>query len=307
MPVYNAERTLRQSVDSVLAQTFSDFELIVCNDASTDETGKILENLDDVRVRVVQNTYNLGEGPTRDRAIELARGTMLAVIDADDAWTPERLETLLREAKTPNDTIIFDDIMECHDTPSGMVPWRTLRGKFAFGSNGIGPVEVSIENFVCAKRLLIKPVIPLRWIKRYDIRHSCIYGADTEFFLKLMSHGLQLRYVPKPMYYYRITPGSMTGDADRYHMLRQSLEHALDGFEHAPAVKAALRKKISMVKRDEQYLPFVRNLKEKQYRSAFQMARHTPWFIPELFSRLGATLAYHAHRIWHGGSTRGIQ
>ena len=136
MPVYNGARTLRQSVDSVLAQTFDDLELIICNDASTDETRKILKNIDDVRVRVVHNASNVGEGPARDRAIELARGMILAVIDGDDTWTPDRLETLLCEWDPSQKTMIFDDIMECHDTPSGMVPWHTLRGKYAFGSNG---------------------------------------------------------------------------------------------------------------------------------------------------------------------------
>ena len=307
MPVYNGERTLMHSVDSVLAQTFGDLELVICNDASTDDTRSILENIDDVRVRVVHNATNAGEGPTRDRAIELARGMILAVIDADDTWVPERLETLLCEVDPSKETMIFDDIMECHDTASGMVPWRRLRGKHAFGSNGTGSVEVPVESYVRSERLLIKPLVPLSCISRYGIRHGLIYGADTEFFLNLMAHGLPLRYVPKPMYRYRITPGSMTGDADRCRMLRLSLENALRRFEHAPTVQAALRTKIAMVTREEQYFPFVRKLKKKQLRSAFHMARFRPWFVPEFFRRLGATLVYHAHRMWHGGRIRGIR
>jgi glycosyltransferase involved in cell wall biosynthesis len=279
MPVYNGARTLRHSVDSVLAQTFGDLELIICNDASTDETRKILESIHDVRVRVVHNASNVGEGPTRDRAIESARGMILAVIDADDTWMPERLETLLGEVDPSHETMIFDDIIECHDTPSGMVPWCRLRGKNAFGSKGTGSVEVPIESYVRSKRLLIKPLFPLGWIRQYDIRHGCIYGADTEFFLNLMAHGLPLRYVPKPLYCYRITPGSMTSDADRCRMLRLSLEKALNRFENSPTVQAALRTKITMITREEQYLPFVRKLKKKQIRSAFHMARFRPWFV----------------------------
>ena len=72
-------------------------------------------------------------------------------------------------------------------------------------------MEVPIEDFVCQKRLLLKPLLPLRSIREYHIRHGCRpFGADTEFFLKLLANGLQLLYVPKPMYYYRITPGSMS-------------------------------------------------------------------------------------------------
>src|SRR5512136_1039319 len=126
MPVYNGARTLMEAVNSVLKQTYSDFELIICNDASTDETENILNSITDDRVRVIHNRQNLGEGPTRDRAIEVGRGVWLAVIDADDAWAPERLEVMLQETEGSTDMMVFDDILRCHDTPSGMVPWHVL-------------------------------------------------------------------------------------------------------------------------------------------------------------------------------------
>ena len=308
MPVYNGERTLKQAIESVLAQTFRNFEMIVCNDASTDSTAQILERFDDARVRAVHNTSNLGEGPSRDRAIALARGNMLAVIDADDAWAPDRLTNLLAATVPSKDRMIIDDIMECHDTPAGMVPWRKLRGKHAFGSNGTTAIDVPIEHFVCLKRLLIKPLIPLSWFKQHDFRHSSRqFAADTEFFLKLMARGLQPRYVPAAMYYYRITPGSMSGYSNRSRLMREVLEDAVTDFRHSPAVQEALRKKIAMVAREEQYLPFVRKLKDKRLGEALRMARRAPWFIPEFLRRSGETFAYHAHRIRHGGRTRGIR
>ena len=310
MPVYNGALTLRESVDSVLAQTFQDFELIICNDASTDETGSILENIADERVRVIQNKSNLGEGSARDRAIESACGVWLAFIDADDAWAPERLKTLLDEADASINKMIFDDILECHDTDTeyGLVPWHVLRGKYAFGGDGIKAVEVPIENFVCQERLLIKPLLPLRHVRQYHIFHGCRrFAADTEFFLRLLAHGLQLCYVPKPMYYYRITPDSMSGLINRSIMMREVLENAINQFEHGPTVQVALRKKVTMVARDEYYMPFVRGLKKKQLRKAFQLAYQAPWVIPEFFRRLGHSLAYHAHRIRNGGRTRGIR
>ena len=308
MPVFNGARTLRESVDSVLAQTFRDFEFIICNDASTDETGNILENIADERVRVLHNKSNLGEGSARDRAIESARGIWLAVIDADDAWAPERLETLLDAADTSVNKMIFDDIWECHDTADGLVPWHVLRGRYAFGGNGITAVDVPIENFVCQERLLLKPLLPLRSIREYHICHGCRpFGADTEFFLQLLAQGLQLCYVPKPMYYYRITPGSMSSLTNRSSLMREVLENAVNQFEHNVTVQAALRKKIAMVARDEYYMPFVWELKKKQLRKAFQMAYQAPWVIPEFFRRLGHSLAYQAHRIRNGGRTRGIR
>lgn len=308
MPVYNGESTLVEAINSVLTQTFRDFELIICDDASTDETKNILGNITDDRIKVVYNLSNLGEGPTRDLAIDLSKGTWLTVIDADDVWEIERLETLLREADNSQDRMIFDDIIECHDTPSGLVPWHILRGKYAFGGNGIASIDVPIENYICSKRLLIKPLFPLRLLKQKQIRHSNRkFGADTEFFLQLLSHGLKLRFIPKPMYYYRITPGSATSHSSRSTMMREILEDTIGKFEHAPIVQVALQKKIDMVAREEKYLPFVLEIKKKKFYKAFQMACHSPWVISELFKRLWLSLFYQTHRIWHGGRTRGIR
>ena len=308
MPVYNGARTLRESVDSVLAQTFRDFELIICNDASTDETGIILGEIEDDRVRVLSNSSNMGEGPARDRAIASASGVWLAFIDADDAWKPERLETLLDSADASLNKIIFDDIFECHDTANGMAPWQVLRGEYAFGGNGISAVEVPTEKFVCQKRLLLKPLLPLKFIREHHISHGRRpFGADTEFFLHLLAHGLQLCYVPKPMYLYRITPGSMSSLTERYTLMVEVLENAIPQFENAPAVQAALQKKIAMITRTGYYMRFLWALKKKQFGKAFGLAIRAHWVIPEFFRRIGHYLGYQAHRIRYGGRMRGIR
>ena len=307
MPIYNGARTLMEAVNSVLTQTYQNFELIICNDASTDETGHILNNIADERIRVINNPYNLGEGPARDQAISLAQGEWLAVIDSDDAWAPQRLKVMLRETAISNNKIIFDDIYECHDTPSGMIPWRVLRGKHAFGCNGKNSLDLKVETLVCSERLLIKPLLPLRYVKQYKIHHSCQYGADIDFFLHLLSHGLRLTYIPDAMYYYRITPGSMTSSTGRYISMRETLEKAINYFNHAPAVQVALRKKIAMVARDERYLPFIWALKKNEFIKALRLVYQSPWIMAEFFRRLGHSLAYQVHRIWHGGRSRGFR
>jgi succinoglycan biosynthesis protein ExoO len=307
MPVYNGARTLIESVDSVLKQTYDDFELIICNDASIDETENILKNITDTRVRVIHNIQNLGEGKTRDRAIELARGAWVAVIDADDTWAPERLEVMLREVDASTDKIIFDDIIECHDTPSGMVPWHVLRGKHAFGCNGTDSIDVPIETFVCSVRLLIKPLIPLSFIKQYHVHHtSRLFPADIEFFLKIFACGLKLQYVPKAMYHYRITPGSISATSNRSTFMREVLEKAINDFEHSPSIQNALQKKIAMVKCNEQYRLLFLSLKRNNFIEALQQVYYSPRMIPDSIPRVVRVLTYHVHRILHGGRTRGV-
>lgn len=90
MPAYNAGRYLRQSVHSVLQQTFEDFELIVINDASTDDTAALLRAIQDRRLRVLTNDANLGIVGSLNRALGEARGRYIARTDADDICHPCR-------------------------------------------------------------------------------------------------------------------------------------------------------------------------------------------------------------------------
>jgi glycosyltransferase involved in cell wall biosynthesis len=91
MSVYNGERYLSEAVDSVLHQTFTDFEFIIVNDGSTDDTTAILASYDDPRIVLVQNETNLGLTRSLNRGLGLAGGSYLARQDADDVSLPERL------------------------------------------------------------------------------------------------------------------------------------------------------------------------------------------------------------------------
>jgi glycosyltransferase involved in cell wall biosynthesis len=98
MPVYNSSRYLAEAVDSVVAQTFTDWELIAVDDCSTDDSPRMLQAYaeKDSRIRVHRNSRNLRVGATLDEAVRHARGRYIARMDADDVCYPERLETQLR-------------------------------------------------------------------------------------------------------------------------------------------------------------------------------------------------------------------
>jgi glycosyltransferase involved in cell wall biosynthesis len=91
LPVFNGARHLRESVGSVLAQRFTDFELLVVDDGSTDETPEILASIPDPRLRVVRNDGNIGLVATLNRGLAEARGEWIARQDADDISAPGRL------------------------------------------------------------------------------------------------------------------------------------------------------------------------------------------------------------------------
>src|SRR5262249_51344336 len=94
MSVFNGEKYLRQAVDSILNQTFRDFEFIIIDDGSTDHSKEILEKYatKDSRVHLISRE-NRGESKSRNEAVALAQGELIAMMDADDICQPERLET----------------------------------------------------------------------------------------------------------------------------------------------------------------------------------------------------------------------
>lgn len=92
LPAYNAERFLKEAIDSILAQTYTNFELIILNDGSTDRTEEIILSYDDPRIRYVKNETNLKLIKTLNKGIELAKGKYIARMDADDISLPTRLE-----------------------------------------------------------------------------------------------------------------------------------------------------------------------------------------------------------------------
>ena len=90
MAAYNAEKTIEQSINSVLNQTYPAVELLVVDDYSQDRTVKLVENImaRDNRVRLIYNKENSGVSYTRKHGLEEAKGAWIAILDSDDIWAP---------------------------------------------------------------------------------------------------------------------------------------------------------------------------------------------------------------------------
>jgi len=93
MPVYNGEKYLREAIDSILNQTFADFEFLIINDGSTDDSEKIIKSYQDPRIKLVDNEINLGLIKSLNKGIDLAKGKYIARMDQDDISFSNRLKT----------------------------------------------------------------------------------------------------------------------------------------------------------------------------------------------------------------------
>jgi glycosyltransferase involved in cell wall biosynthesis len=291
-------------IQSVLAQTFSDFELIICDDASTDDTALVVREFSDARIILVRNAVNSGEGAARDRAIGTAKGRWVAMLDADDAWKPQRLQSLLAAARGRENRMVFDDLVTCHDTRKGLVRWGPLRGKLAFGASAGQPRDVPLPHFIRADRLLIKPLIPLDFIRKYQVLHSNRkFGADSEFFLRLAFYGLEMTYLPEPLYLYRVTQGSATGKGNVY-LMRECIEGCRSWGWTDSGVNEAFKAKIQSLRDNEQLHELAEHARRMDLGGCIGIITDRPDILKSLPPKAWRHLRYQVHRMVHGGASR---
>lgn len=92
MPSYNTAPYIRETIQSVLNQTYQNWELIIVDDCSTDNTDEVVASINDNRIRYLKNEKNIGAALSRNRALREAKGRWIAFLDSDDLWMPEKLE-----------------------------------------------------------------------------------------------------------------------------------------------------------------------------------------------------------------------
>jgi len=125
MPVYNGEKYLKDSIDSILNQTYKNFEFIIIDDGSTDKTEEIIKSYSDKRIRFIKNEKNLGIVKSLNLGIDLARGKYIARMDADDISLPERFEKQVEFMENHPEVNVCGSWIEYFGARSGV--WKTLK------------------------------------------------------------------------------------------------------------------------------------------------------------------------------------
>jgi succinoglycan biosynthesis protein ExoO len=206
---YNGREFLEDALRSALAQDLQDLEVIVVDDGSTDGGWTIAEQMAeaDPRVRLERLGDRRGPGAARNRAIELARGEWLAVLDHDDFMHPARLARLIERARLDEAQIIADDQLVFSSTGE-FKPARLLQGRRAKA-----PTWLTAERFLWETRLFrdrsnlgfLKPVVHLGALRASGVRYDpdFIIGEDHDFLLRLLTIGLRCRVDPFLGYFYR--------------------------------------------------------------------------------------------------------
>jgi glycosyltransferase involved in cell wall biosynthesis len=109
MPSWNTGKFIAESIKSVIDQTYRDWELIIVDDCSTDNTDEVVNSFRDKRIKYLKNKKNLGAAMTRNRALREARGEWIAFLDSDDVWAPEKLEKMIKFMKGSNYSFAYHE------------------------------------------------------------------------------------------------------------------------------------------------------------------------------------------------------
>ncbi len=199
VPAYNAEHTILKTIESVQQQTFSDFELIVINDGSTDRTLELLDTVKEPRIKIF-SYQNGGVSVARNRGIANARGEFIAFLDADDLWTLDKLELQLTA-------------LQQHPKAGVAYSWTHYmdeQGKYFYADRPIF-FEGNVYADLLVRNFLVSGSNPL--IRRQAIESvgefdpTLTHGEDWEFYLRLATNWPFI-VVPKQQIFYRQTSSS---------------------------------------------------------------------------------------------------
>ena len=205
MPVYGTASYLRVAMDSMLSQTFTDFELIVLNDCSPDNAEEILDSYDDSRIVRYKGEKNVGLSNVLNVGIGMARGKYIARMDSDDISLPQRLQ------------IQVDYLDKRPDVDLVSVGMRLFGAKEGTWIREINPEKVKIEA------LFHSPVLHASSVWRKDsfekqglrFRQETVPAEDYDLWTRAMLKGLKLVNLPEVLYEYRIHESQATMQTDK--------------------------------------------------------------------------------------------
>lgn len=200
MPVYNAEKYLSKSIESVLNQTFEDFEFLIFNDGSVDKTKEIIESYQDNRIRFFDNTENQGYLVHLNNGIEKTRGKYIARIDADDIALPNRLEKQVEFLEKNPDFAIVGSLIDIIDENGNYIEQK---------ENNFTPQELKFRLFY--KNDFIHSSITGRTdiFKKY-FYNSDFYTAEDYFLWSEISKQYKVAIYPEVLVLYRHHNESIT-------------------------------------------------------------------------------------------------
>ena len=298
MPAHNVGPYVDRAIRSVLDQTLGDLELIVIDDASTDDTVAHVAGFltQDPRVVLLRQNKNEGVSAARNRGLAAARGQWIGVVDADDWVAPQRFARMMQEAERLEADILADDLFlvpDGRDTPSARLMCEEPQGARIVPASHIvtrDPPEILGYG-------LLKPIFRKSALDRAGISYRAELRRyeDFLFLMELAAKGLRIALLAEPLYSYRLRAGSLTKDDPRRVLSEMKIVSARArraAFEaKETALEQALLKREALIDRGQRYYRCIVPLKEGEGVKALAGLATDPGIWPYVGRKFAARLA----------------
>jgi glycosyltransferase involved in cell wall biosynthesis len=202
MSVYNSERFLAEAIESILGQTFKEFEFIIINDCSTDNSLKIINEYkrNDERIRLIENSQNIGLTKSLNLGIKVSKGRYIARIDADDIALNKRLEIQYNYLEKNKDIFLIG--AGAYNFSSSInAAFTTIHKPLTD--------HLDIKERLYNKNCIYHPTIMFR-NEKFLYREKFVYAQDYDFYLLLLSKNKNLSNIAEPLNRYRINDGAIS-------------------------------------------------------------------------------------------------
>lgn len=212
MPAYNAEKTIRRALEHLRGQTFTNFEVIIVNDGSTDNTTSIIKEFEDADKRFKQFFQtNNGVAAARNLGVEIASGQYMIHHDADDEMPDNALEILYRQAKSSGAGLVIGDFITSHGNINKYTKQEASLQWDHF-------IQGLLDNKVHGG--LWNKLIDASLCKKTKFMSEINYMEDKIFLIKLLvTFHPQISYINKPVYYYIQQANSITNNRIKKNIL----------------------------------------------------------------------------------------
>jgi len=197
MPVYNGEKYLKEAIDSILAQSFTDYEFLIVNDASNDNSVEIIKSYDDKRISFIENETNSGPILTSNKCFDLAKGEYIVRMDQDDISLPRRIEK----------QVAFMDKNKQVGVCGSWVKFfgdRTYIAKYAKSHK-----EIVTNMFLSCPFAHPSVILRKSMFNDFNLRYSQLTGEEYELWVRASRH-MRLANIPEVLLKYRTSPNQMT-------------------------------------------------------------------------------------------------
>jgi glycosyltransferase involved in cell wall biosynthesis len=203
MPVYNASEFLKETMDSVLNQTFNDFYFLIINDGSNDNSEEIIKSYEDERIVYIKNTQNLGLVATLNKGIDLVNTEFLARMDADDLWVVTKLEKQLE---------VLDFRPEVGICGTSIRKFGDFEGDFFFPVNNAG-LKVGFIFFCCMSHPSV--VFRMSFLRESGLRYLSDYfpAEDYKLWVECLKH-TQIFNIAEKLVFYRQHKNQITQESN---------------------------------------------------------------------------------------------